>query len=271
MKNMMNRVAVVLAALVSAATSSSLAQDLAPSWRGQPGSGRQEWHFDSSSNPANPEVTAGVTAGARASILSGQFAMGWQQRVIGMGTDRTGLWDLGRNGVMTLSLNNPTGVYQRISVQVSQWLDGSIYSELATVTVPGAIPEGGDTGLTSTATVGGWFVDETEWLVPAGGTIDRVIVTSAFNGSVIDRVGVDTLSPVATTPVALNIQRVSGGINRVRISWESATAYDLQWSTNLADSLSWQPVPESVEANGNLHSIAIEAGDALRFYRLKQP
>ena len=270
MKNMIHRMTTVLALLAGAAGSVVQAQDLAPSWRGQPGSGRQEWRFDSSANPATPELVSGLSTGAKASITAGQFSMGWQSQLPGMGADRTGLWDLGRNGTVTLMLNNPSN-YTRISVQVSQWLDGGIYSELATVSVPGATQENADTGLTSTATVGGWFVDETDWLVPAGAVVDRILVTGAYNGSVIDRAGVDTLTPVTVSPVNLNIARVSGGTNRVEISWSFATdSYDLESSTNLSDTQGWHPVAQPAQVTGDLHSVVIEAGDTVRFYRLKQ-
>src|SRR5688572_3488773 len=145
MKNMTTRMMVTLAVLAVMTGSSALAQNLAPSWRGQPGSAYREWRFDSGANPSSPELSS-AAAPAQAAVDAGLFSIGWNHQVPGMGADQSGLWDLGRSGTITMMLNNAgvaePAVYQRISVQVSQWLDGSIYSERANVSVPGATPAG---------------------------------------------------------------------------------------------------------------------------------
>lgn len=271
MKNTINRMMVAILLAWVTAGGFALAQELAPSWRGQPGTTRQVWRFDTSANPAAPELAVGGASGGKARTAPGQFSMGWKHVVPGLGSGSSGFWDLGRSGTITLALSNSgPAPYQRISVLVSQWLDGGIYSDAATVTVPGGSSAWVDQGLVTTATVGGWFEELSEWMVPVGTTVDQVLVTGAYNGSIIDRVEVDTLG-VAPTPTLLSIRPLPGETTLVEVSWPaSGGSGQLEWSADLSNAQGWQPVDAAAQLNGTRYSVLLEGSATSRFFRLKQ-
>lgn len=269
MKNIIHRVTIAVAALAAAGSAAS-AQELAPSWRGQPGSIHLVWRFNSGLNPAAPDISTGATQ-SKAAIVPGQFSIGWKDAITALGTQDTGIWDLGRNGTITLTLGDGTSVTcERVSVLVAQYLDGGIYNDAATVSVTGTTPDFGDLGLTTTGTVGGWFVDQNEWLVAPGSAVDQIRITGAHNGSLIDRVEVDLLT-VAPEPALLSIRALAGETRRVEISWPaSAGAGQLEWSASLAEPGSWAPVDAPVQSTATGYSVVLEGSEAVRFFRLQR-
>jgi uncharacterized repeat protein (TIGR01451 family) len=72
------------------------------SWRGQPGSSHQEWRFDTASPTPAAEVCLDGTPHT-ASVTPGQFALGWQSQLPGLG-DASGFWDLGSSGTISSPL-----------------------------------------------------------------------------------------------------------------------------------------------------------------------
>lgn len=267
--NMTNRV--MLVAVLLSGAGAVPAQDLAPSWRGEPGSSRLVWQFGSGANPATPDLSTAGPTGTKIAVSPGQFSLGWKDQVAGLGAGSSGFWDLGRSGTMTFTPGESASAScERVSVLVSQWLDGGIYSDVATVTVPGATADWGDLGLTTTATVGGWFVEQTEWVLPPGATLGEIRITGAHNGSIIDRVEVDLLS-VPPTPVLLSVRVLPGATPQVEISWPaSAGTGQLEWSTSLAADAAWEPLETAAHSTPAGYAVVVEGDQAHRFFRLKQ-
>jgi hypothetical protein len=167
-----------------------------PCWRGQAGSTVQTWRFDTNANPAQPEAGTNPYGGADATMVVGPFGSGWLNRLSSLGTN-TGYWDLGRTGTMTLTIPNRTDAstnsYKDVWVQVTQWQDGGIYNEYAAVSIPGATLLGGQRQLVVNGIAnGGWWLDLTRWRLAPNPVSETILITSAFNGSVIDQVVVDT-------------------------------------------------------------------------------
>jgi hypothetical protein len=202
--------------------------------------------------------------------------MGWTAQLPGMG-DATGCWDLGRNGVihapLPATMSAPALEPRYIFVQVSMWLDGSIYASPATVSIPGATYLGNASQLLGVATVGGWIQDGTLWRVETGTAVAEATVTGAFNGSVVDKVVIETGGSSSSTTQGLMVQRVPGGDTaRVQLTWSTDfTGYQLEKSSNLTDPQGWQAVSAPVESNGGLNSVTLDATEAQLFFRLKQP
>src|SRR5882672_1525437 len=141
MKTAMYRVTIFVAVAVALAGQRGFAaDDPETSWRDQPGSSHQEWRFDTASNPLTAEVCLG-SAPHSATVTPGLFALGWQSALPGLG-DASGFWDLGSRGTISAPLpalvTSPEPSLRYILVSVFQYQDGGIYSELATVFVPGA-------------------------------------------------------------------------------------------------------------------------------------
>src|SRR5262249_20311910 len=118
-----------------------LPQRVTPCWRGQGSSTYQEWDFGTSSNPSAPELANNPYGSAQPSMSVGDLGSGWQEQIPGFGS-RTGYWDLGQRGTVTLNIpNRPDSsatAQKEIWVQVIQWHDSSIFSEYAAVSIAGA-------------------------------------------------------------------------------------------------------------------------------------
>jgi hypothetical protein len=153
-------------------------------------------------------------------------------------------------------------------VKVTQF-QGGVYSQVGQVSVPGAelISQGvtvGDSGK-----LGVWVIQETDWRVPAGASINSIVVTAPASRLLVDRVSVSTSSAAAIQPV-LSITSVSS--SQVMVSWPTPAAnVVLESTTNVSDPTSWTPVTETVQVNGGASSVTMSAVGPAKFYRLKQP
>ena len=266
MKNTINRTTVVLAVLAAIATSV---------WSAQASSGvSYQWQFGSSANPAAPDVSPGGAGPAQATIAPGAFASGWMADNAIMGGAQ-GIWDLGRNG--TIILSNPAGLVgdsgqiRLFTIRVVQYQDGGIYSDLTTVSVPGATQAASKAAYADPTDLGDWVVQETQWSAPAGAAVNSVTVTSAFNGSLVDSVTVLTSAAVVGPP-QLTIRSAGPDGSQVQLSWPASySTMVLESTADISGSQGWTPVKAAVQVTGDTASVILDAAGSASFYRLRQP
>lgn len=271
MKTAMDRTTMFAAVTVALACQGvRAADDPETSWRGQPGSSRQEWRFDTGANPLPAEVCQNSPSD-KAAMAPGQFAIGWQNQLPGLG-DATGFWDLGRSGTITAALptfvTEPGAVVRYVLVSICQYQDGGIYSQLATVTIPGATFRRTETDFTAFGPLGEWTVDRTLWRVEAGVAAGPVTITGASNGSLVDLVVIEAGSPTST-PALLSIRRAGSD---VEVAWSvQLQGFMLESNTDLGNPQGWQPVDAPVMVVGNEQVVRLAAGDSAQFFRLRKP
>ena len=232
------------------------------------------WKFNSNADPAAPEVSPGGTASPVAVVQPGAFASGWMTNNPLLGS-ATGVWDLGQNGTITLS--NAVGLAKGgsppavVSIKVVQFQDGALYSQLATVSVPGATQVSSSVSVASDTGYGSWMVTQSDWSVPAGTTVSSATVSGTTDGTLVDQVALST-SSVVSPPLQLTIQRLGNG-SQVQISWSAASgAVTLESRSALGDSAGWsavQPQPQ-VQTSGTTAYVVLDATNAVGLYRLKQ-
>lgn len=180
-----------------------------PCWRGQPGSTFQEWKFDTNNNPATPEISANPYGMASALVAPNEElgGEGWKFQFAGggFGTLQSGYWDMGADGMITLTVPNRVGAsalaYKYISIQITEWFDpGSGYTNAA-VFIPSAAVLGDQT--TTIQTVPGsfsWRVNQSLWRLPSSPDSETITLTTYWDpqnlqgGGVIDQIVVDTIS-----------------------------------------------------------------------------
>ena len=229
-----------------------------------------QWRFDTAANPAVPEVAGDLGVGAQAVVTPGELGLGWQKQFPGFG-DRTGYWDLGKGGSITFNLAHTAAVpyARRLSVQVCQWFDGGIYSQLAAVSAPGATSAEGNVGDVTPGNIGGWVAIETLLTVPANTPLSSVLVSGASTGSVIDSVSFAVDSASASPPI-LSIRTLGGDTGQVEISWPLwAGSGGLETTSDLG-SPNWTPVQDQPQALPDRYAVVTSAGGAAKFFRLKQ-
>jgi len=262
---------VAAAVLALAAQRGLAADDPETSWRGQPGSSLQQWRFDTSSSMPTAEVCLN-SAPHSASVAPGEFALGWRSELPGLG-DASGFWDLGRSGTISAPLpelmTEPGASVRYILVSISQYQDGGIYSELATVSVPGATYVRMGVDFTGFGTLGEWTVDQTLWRVEAGASAGVVTITGSANGTIVDEITIEAGSPVSQ-PALLKIRSL--GRTAVEISWAaSLQGFTLESNTDLNDADGWMPVDAPVQVSGENQYVQLAGGDSARFFRLRKP
>jgi hypothetical protein len=265
----MTMVAVAVVAL--AGERGRAADDPETSWRGQPGSTLQEWRFDNGSSMPTSEVSQNTPPNS-ASVVPGEFALGWRSELPGLG-DASGFWDLGRSGTIRTPLPDfvtaPEASVRYILVSVSQYQDGGIYSELATVSVPGAMYVRTGVDFTGFGTLGEWTVDQTLWRVDPGSSASTVSITGSANGTIVDQITIEAGSP-ASQPALLRIRSLGG--TAVEISWAaSLQGFTLESNPDLNDPDGWVPVDAPVQVNGDNQFVQVAGGDATRFFRMRKP
>lgn len=272
MKTAMQRMT-IFAAVIAALSGQRVAatDDPETSWRGQPGSSHQEWRFDTSSSTPAAEVCLDG-APHSASVAPGSFALGWQSQLPGLG-EASGFWDLGSSGTISAPMpsfvSSPEASVRYILVSVCQYQDGGIYSELATVAVPGATYVRTGVDFTDFGTLGEWTVDQTLWRVDAGVSAGPVSITGSINGSIVDRVAVEAGTPISA-PALLKVRSLGGAA--VEIAWAAALqGFVLESNSDLNDPQGWQAVDAQVQVSGNQQFVQLAGGDAARFFRLRKP
>jgi len=228
---------------------------------------RQEWDFNSGASRVGPDVTSNVTTPAQATIAPGEFASGWLPQVpLG---NATGVWDLGRRGTITIACPPATApAAKTIRVRIAQWIDGTIFNDYAEVTVPGATRVTASARSLGAAVLGGWVEDFSEWTAPEGADAGQVIVTSQDNGSIVDRVVIESEAGAAPA-VPLAIRQLGG--SQAEVSWPaSATGFALEQTDALGDPIVWGPTPGTPQITGDRFTITVDLGVSARFFRLRK-
>jgi len=230
-----------------------------------------EWQFDGDSNPATPRVSPGLKGDALAAITPGPASDGWVATNAILG-DAQGVWDLGQSGSISLSFPSGLGADgSLVTVKVIQYSDGGFYSASAKVAVDGAALVGTKSSVVSPTLIGQWKVEETQWRASANGPITSISVAGVHDGSLIDQVVVQS-ALVVTPPPILSIRPVGQGSTQVVVSWPTGNGgMVLEQSPDLSNPAAWQPVPQTVQTDGDVSSVTLDViGDA-QFYRLRQP
>jgi hypothetical protein len=260
MKNALSQSAALLAGILAGAGALSAAQPATT----------YQWQFLSGANPAAPEAAPAGAGAAQATITVGPLGTGWFAAATNICGDAAGVWDLGRNGVITLS--RPAGLAdpaqdQILTVKVTQY-QGGPYDEFADMAVPNATLLGATT-IASTATAGGQMVvGQTQWRVSAGAPVTTVVITGAYDGSLVDAVEISAAA--APQLPTLSLQRV--GADQIQITWSGGPAdLALESTTDLASPNGWTPVQAQVQVAGAVSSVTLPRADAARFYRLTLP
>jgi hypothetical protein len=234
-----------------------------------------DWRFVSNANPSAPDAAVGGTGAPQAAIAIGQFSGGWKNSNLALGTAQ-GIWDLGKLG--TISLSNATGLAgdssleRLITVSVVEYQDGGIYGLLAGVSVPGAQLVSSSNAIVAPAYIGNWTLDQSQWRALAGVPVNTILIAGVTNGTLVDRVTIESSFVSAPPPPQLAIRSVGVNNDQVEISWPAFySTMTLQSVTDLAAPGSWQTVTDAVQVSGSVRSITVPASGAAHFYRLKQP
>jgi hypothetical protein len=169
------------------------AEPAEPCWRAREGSTFQDWAFKSPANPIAPEVSSNAYGLAEASVVPGFMASGWL-RDIGLGT-QTGYWDLGSNGLITVSIPDRLGLgteaWKYVSVQVVYWEDPPLFVG-PSVAVFGATMLTRTNWVVENTGLGTWRGEWSLWRLGSNLVPTMVVISAGPNGGVVDRVGVDT-------------------------------------------------------------------------------
>ena len=156
------------------------------------------WDFNSSVNPAPANI--GDSA-ANAGISVGAFGSGWHNTDLGLGS-ASGYWDLGKNGIVTLTIPNlasPTHSFNA-TLSIVQWIDGPLFSGNLTYSFAGATQVAGTTThVLETTALGKWVEYDTTWKLAPGVNPDVITITAPATGAIFDRI---TVVPEPTTVVA---------------------------------------------------------------------
>ena len=235
----------------------------------------ETWHFDSSASPILPDLVTLPPASCQAMVQPGNFASGWLETNPVFGSAH-GVWDLGRLGTITCSglggLVGGAGQERACKVKVTQYNDGAIYSVLTSVSIPGATLVGSSVTSGGSGALGDWVTQETRWRLPSAVAADAVQITSAYDGSLVDQVSVETAAVVALPPPQLSIRRVGAENNQVEVSWPAEySGMVLESNADAGNPAGWSTVEVAVETNAGVSSVTVAATGTAQFYRLKQP
>ena len=149
---------------------------------------------------------------------------------------------------------------------------GVISLRLATISIPGAqcLQTNQFVASLATGNLGGqWVVNETRWSLPPGNPLTNAVITSAYNGSLVDQVTfVSTAVTVTPVSLQLTIQPLGTSPAKVKISWAASLTNQLQATADLSHP-NWTTVALPVTVVGNIKSIALDATAAMQFFRLQ--
>ena len=128
-----------------------------------------EWTFD------------GPTNDTRCQITPGDFGVGW----IPFTLQTNGVWDLGRNGTvrLTVEVERASDTFTLTTVE---WQDGAIYSEFCAINAPGEKIQDAVTLQMPLLHFGAWKHHATVWRLDSPTNVFSATLTSPFTGGVID-------------------------------------------------------------------------------------
>jgi hypothetical protein len=267
MKTRINRTAAALLAGAALAACLLGAQASSPS-----GSVNYDWKFNSNVNPAPPD-TSSATNVAQAAVAPGGASDGWLQNDPVFGSAQ-GIWDLGQFGTITLTSAGgfvaPSSQTCVVTVKVIQY-QGGPYEDYVEVSVPGATLLSVKATTVASAKIGVWVADEFQWSVPAGTSVDSILVTAPETRSLVDEVVV-AVSAATPAPPVLTIQPVATSNGQMQVSWPSTYAnMVLESSSDLNNPAGWTAVQTPVQTANGTSSVNVDMTGVARFYRLRQP
>jgi len=192
---------------IAISTASLTLADVAPSWRGDPGSTLQRWDFTGNSTTPSPEVltnpygTPTLLVDYNPPLGEGYYG---SSPAPNMGV-HTGIWDIA-NGSMSFGIPSVAvpAFYLQIQLQVTYWLD--INQSPSFSLLPGAVQIGPTitTLVDDPAGSGAWYSDLIVWEVTPGPASQAItLLGNATLGSVIDQVIIDTKPVPEPTAFAL--------------------------------------------------------------------
>jgi hypothetical protein len=173
------------------------AHDLVPpAWRGQKATTYQDWRFDHSDNPAEPEAGWNPYGDALAYVTVGYFGSGWWDQLPGFGT-QSGYWDIGgAGGSIILDVETAASAgYQEVYVQVTCYTDLTQPPTVG-VTVPSAQKLSEQSFVVEHIDIGGdWILLQSVWRVDPNPAYSEVsVIADVAAGSIVDQVVIDTRS-----------------------------------------------------------------------------
>lgn len=232
----------------------------------------EAWRFESGDSPAHPEFVTNPPGTCQATVTPGAFGSGWVSSNPIFGS-ANGVWDLGRLGTVSCggltSFVGGAGSQRTLTVKVTQYRDGGIYYSPTTVFVQGATVISSNVTFSASGGFGDWVTQETRWQLPSNATVDAVQITSAYDGSLVDGISLET-SLVTLPPAQLVIRSIEN--NQVEVSWPAGySGMILESNGDASNALSWSSVGATVQTSGGVSSVTLDATNAAQFYRLKQP
>jgi hypothetical protein len=113
-----------------------------------------------------------------------------------------------------------------------QYKDGGIYRDNAALVIQGATLLRRSGEEVATASIGSWMADQSVWRMAPATYADTILIQGATNGSVIDRIVVETqvYDPVFSCNIVVTTD--PGQCSRSNVNW-SLPAADNCWVTNV--------------------------------------
>lgn len=206
-----------------------------PCWRGREGSTFQEWTFSTRTNPASPEVSSNAYGLASVSVTLGLMASGWL-RDVGLGS-RTGYWDLGGSGLMTVTIPNQAGAgalaWKYVSVEVTYWDDPPLFVAPSVAVAGGSLLAETNWVVEPTG-FGGWSAHRSLWRLQSASESETIVITAGTNGGIVDRVVVDTFLVPVAVPSNLVLAADPGQCSRTNVIYAGLPIPDGCVVTNLS-------------------------------------
>jgi len=120
--------------------------------------------------------------------------------------------------------NRSATAFQDIWVQVVQYKDSGIFRDNAALVIQGATLLRRSGEEVATASIGSWMADQTVWRTAPATYADTILIQGATNGSVIDRIVVETqvYEPAFSSNIVVTAD--PGQCSRSNVNWSLPTA-----------------------------------------------
>lgn len=181
----------------------------APFWRGQPGSTRQTWRFDTAATNAAPEVVSNGAGSPEVRVVTNYLSAGWfDTNGVVYGTAQ-GFWDLGGSNQLvssggSLLVTVPNGVSaggrRYLWVQATVFVESGLFGQpalmISNATQIGSASTQLAEGITYDPDLDiwfGWYRRQTLWWVSDATSSNNLVLRAATVGSLVDTVVVDTM------------------------------------------------------------------------------
>lgn len=206
-----------------------------PCWRGREGSTFQAWTFSTRTNPATPEVSSNAYGLATASVTLGFMASGWL-RDAGLGS-RTGYWDLGGSGLITVAIPNQAAdgpqASKYVCVEVTHWDHPPLFVAPSVAVAGGSLIQQTNWVVEPTG-FGGWSAYRGLWRLESASESESIVITAGTNGGIVDQVVVDTCLVPAPSVANLVLAADPGLCSRSNVSYVGLPLVDGCVVTNVS-------------------------------------